>query len=95
MLIVFACGVTIIIIGLMRIFHNININIDMRNGIMNEMLIGSIAGVPEDLMKDYIIRLRKYGLDSPQVNTLKNANKDNEYFIYFTNNIDKIGKQLW
>lgn len=95
MLIVFACGVTIIIIGLMRIFHNININIDMRNGIMNEMLIGSIAGVSEDLMKEYIIRLRTYGLDSSQVNTLKNANKDNEYFIHFTNNIDKIGKQLW
>lgn len=95
MLVVFACGVTIIIVSLMRIFYNINTDIDMRNGIMNEMLIGSIAGVPDDLMKDYIIKLRKYGFDSPQANALKNANKDDEYFMRFANNVEKIGKRLW
>jgi len=95
MLIVFACGVTLIILSLMRIFHNINNDIEMRNGIMNEMLIASIADVPDDLMKDYIIRLRKYGLNSPQANALKDANKDDEYFMRFANNVEKIGKPLW
>ena len=88
-------GILIFVLSCLRIFRNVNDNIDLQNALMNEVLIASICGISDKLICDYIRALRKHGIESRQASVIKNDNLDSEDFIRFADNVKEIGKKLW
>jgi hypothetical protein len=92
--IVLYIGAVIFIISLARAFRQIRQRRELMKQRLYEITFAASSGVNGHLINCYLRAIKSHGIDSPQAQTLKDFNSENEAFIAFCNSIDSIERML-